>query len=469
MACHVNKGGTAVNTAPLDFSQRGFLFFYKGDAMFIIHSIVTTLALNLYLFLDITDFGAKLLLAVLGGIYFIAFCIFPSFSGKYGGKLKILYCGNILLTVFLTTSVFSLILLIAMITASEVSAKTLIINSVIVILGELILFWDGMIRVYCVSTQLGIKWRVLGAVFGMIPIINVILLIKIISITGKEYRFECAAADKNTDSASLELCRTKYPILMVHGVFFRDTRLFNYWGRIPAKLEKNGAVIYYGNQQSAASVSDCAEELLKKIKEIISETGSEKVNIIAHSKGGLDARYAISRLGADKYTASLTTVNTPHRGCLFAEYLLEKVPEKIRLGIASKYNAALKKVGDTNPDFLAAVTDLTASRCSELNKSCPDSENVYYQSIGSKSKKASSGQFPLNLSYRFVKYFDGENDGLVSVNSMKWGSRFVFLQPQGKRGITHGDVIDLNRQNIKGFDVREFYAGIVNGLKQKGL
>lgn len=173
--------------------------------------------------------------------------------------------------------------------------------------------------------------------------------------------------------------------------------------------------------------------------------------------------------GADKYTASLTTVNTPHRGCLFAEYLLEKIPEKIRLGIASKYNAALKKAGDTNPDFLAAVNDLTASRCSELNESCPDSKNVYYQSIGSKSKKASSGQFPLNLSYRFVKFFDGENDGLVSVNSMKWGSRFVFLQPQGKRGITHGDVIDLNRQNIKGFDVREFYAGIVNGLKQKGL
>lgn len=437
--------------------------------MFIIHSLVTALVLNLYLFFDITDFGAKPLIAVFGAIYFTVFCIFPSFSGKYGRKLKILHCGNILLTVFLITSVFSLILLIAMIIASDASAKTLIVNSVIVILGELILFWDGMIRVYCVSTQLGIKWRVLGAVFGMIPIINVILLVKIISVTGKEYRFECAGADQNTGRASLELCRTKYPILMVHGVFFRDTRLFNYWGRIPAVLKKNGAVIYYGNQQSAASVSDCAEELVKRIKEIISETGCEKVNIIAHSKGGLDARYAVSRLGADKYTASLTTVNTPHRGCLFAEYLLEKVPEKIRLGIASKYNAALKKAGDTNPDFLAAVNDLTASRCNELNENCPDSPNVFYQSIGSKSKKASSGQFPLNLSYRLVKYFDGENDGLVSVNSMKWGSRFVFLQPQGKRGITHGDVIDLNRQNIKDFDVREFYVGIVNGLKQKGF
>ena len=43
-------------------------------------------------------------------------------------------------------------------------------------------------------------------------------------------------------------------------------------------------------------------------------------------------------------------------------------------------------------------------------------------------------QFPLNLSYRFVKLFDGENDGLVSVNSMKWGNRFIFLEPKSKRG-----------------------------------
>ena len=58
------------------------------------------------------------------------------------------------------------------------------------------------------------------------------------------------------------------------------------------------------------------------------KTGCGKVNIIAHSKGGLDSRYAISKLGSDKYVASLTTINTPHHGCLFAEYLLNTAPEK---------------------------------------------------------------------------------------------------------------------------------------------
>ena len=57
---------------------------------------------------------------------------------------------------------------------------------------------------------------------------------------------------------------------------------------------KNGATVYYGEQQSAASVMDCGAELAARITEIVRETGCGKVNIIAHSKGGLDARVAIT-------------------------------------------------------------------------------------------------------------------------------------------------------------------------------
>ena len=37
------------------------------------------------------------------------------------------------------------------------------------------------------------------------------------------------------------------------------------------------------------------------------------------------------------------------------------------------------------------------------------------------------------------------------------------------RGISHGDVVDLNRENIPGFDVREFYVQLVADLKARGL
>lgn len=71
--------------------------------------------------------------------------------------------------------------------------------------------------------------------------------------------------------------------------------------------------------------------------------------------------------------------------------------------------------------------------------------------------------------YYLIKYFDGDNDGLVSVDSMKWGESFKLFHLLKKGGISHGDMIDLNRENIDGFDVRETYVDIVNGLKKMGF
>ena len=117
-------------------------------------------------------------------------------------------------------------------------------------------------------------------------------------------------------------------------MFFRDSAKFNYWGRVPKELEKNGATIFYGEHQSAASIENSADELAKRIKKIIDETGCEKLNIIAHSKGGIDTRMAIHKFGIQPYVASLTTINTPHRGCNFSDYVLNKMPENIKNGIA---------------------------------------------------------------------------------------------------------------------------------------
>lgn len=336
------------------------------------------------------------------------------------------------------------------------------------ILPLCVIFWNGMIRVYLTSVQLGIKHRVLAALCGWIPLVNVWYLVKIIRICRDEVEFETQKWELDAVRAESEVCKTKYPLLMVHGVFFRDFRYLNYWGRIPKELIRNGATVYYGQQQSAAAVEDSGKELAERIRQIVEETGCEKVNIIAHSKGGLDSRAAIAHCGMAPYVATLTTINTPHRGCIFAEYLLGKVPQAARLKIAAAYNAAMKKVGDPNPDFLAAVTDLTESACLARNEVTPDASGVVYESVMSYCKKAQHGKFPLNMTYPIVKHFDGLNDGLVSVESAKWGERFTLLEPEGKRGISHGDVVDLNRENIRGFDVREFYVKLVADLKRRG-
>ena len=325
-----------------------------------------------------------------------------------------------------------------------------------------------MVRVYLTSVQLGIKHRILAALWGWVPLVNAWYLARIIRICRDEVEFEIQKWELDTVRAESEICRTKYPILLVHGVFFRDFRYLNYWGRIPRELQRNGAAVYYGQQQSAAAVEDSGKELAARIRQIVEETGCEKVNIIAHSKGGLDSRAAISRWGMAPYVATLTTINTPHRGCIFAEYLLGKMPGSVRQKLSATYNAAMKKMGDPDPDFLAAVTDLTESACLRWNEVTPDAPGVVYESVMSYCRKAQHGKFPLNVTYPVVKHFDGLNDGLVSVESAKWGEDFTLLEPQGSRGISHGDVIDLNRENIPGFDVREFYVKLVARLKERG-
>lgn len=101
-----------------------------------------------------------------------------------------------------------------------------------------------------------------------------------------------------------------------------------------------------------------------------------------------------------------------------ADYLLGKIPEAIKGKVADTYNETLKKMGDDNTDFLAAVSDLTASSCRIFNDEVPDMPFVFYQSVGSKLNVASGGRFLLNFSHELVKYFDGPNDGLVGENSM---------------------------------------------------
>ncbi len=447
----------------------------KGKTILVnITLTMSTIAAALSYFWIVLWGGKSALLIVPAWIVVVAVCLFArSFYRKLESKrLCVLNAGYHLLHAFYISCIvmilYGLCGLLGFLPQNW-DLKTWIIGIIVIVIAEAIVFWSGMLRIFFTSEQLAIKWRVIAIICGLIPGVNLVVLAKMMSIVKTEVEFENERILVNINRKNDKVCATKYPLLMVHGIFFRDFEYLNYWGRIPKALEENGARIYYGKHLSAASVEKCGEELAERIEEICREGGFEKVNVIAHSKGGLDMRYAISKCGADKHVASLTTINTPHRGCEFADYLLEKIPEKQKETIAKTYNDTFAKLGDEEPDFIEGVTDLTHSNCEKFNEEIHDVDGIYYQSVGSKQNHAISGRFPLNMSYLLVKHFDGPNDGLVGEKSFKWGSDYTFLTTDGQRGISHGDMIDLNRENIPGFDVREFYIGLVSKLKEKGL
>ena len=437
----------------------------KRIVAIVVYALLLTVIANCWIFLNKTVLYVFIPLFALMNLL-AGTLIFKTFSFR----IRVCHHGAVLLAGFMPSAFISVCyhIVLAFLTIPD-SYMTFIWSAVFCICVEAILFWNGILCIYLSSFQLGVKQRVIGAICGMIPVINLIVLHKMIKTVFAEVDFELKKERHNLARAEKQVCRTKYPIVMVHGVCFRDFKYFNYWGRIPKELKKNGAEIYYGNHHSATSIKDSAQEITERVKELCKTKNYEKVNIIAHSKGGLDCRYAMDKLGLAPYVASFTTVNTPHRGCLYADYLLTKIDEEVQQKIANAYNTAMKRMGDKTPDFLAAVNDLTNEACQKFNDEIKDPEGLYIQSIGSVQKNARAGKFPLNLSYHLVKHFDGPNDGLVSESSFSWGQKYTLLEPTGKEGISHGDMVDLSRMNIEGFDVREFYVELVSELKNKGF
>jgi len=265
-------------------------------------------------------------------------------------------------------------------------------------------------------------------------------------------------------------CETKYPIVLIHGIFFRDWQRWGCWGRIPEALNQCGARVFFGKQQSASSIARSAQELKGNILDVLELTGSDKVNLIAHSKGGLDSRYMISCLGMSHAVASLTTVNTPHRGCAYAEHLLNTLPSAMLEKLERYYNALFRKLGDKEPDFRGGVGELTVSACRKFNECVPDVYGILYQSVMSTMSSPLSAGFPLGLTWRLVDKYDREpNDGLVAISSAEWGVFLGTVTAPGHRGISHFDIVDFTRRNIRGFDVRAFYIHLVHRLKLHGL
>jgi triacylglycerol lipase len=268
-------------------------------------------------------------------------------------------------------------------------------------------------------------------------------------------------------------CATKYPILLVHGTGFRDRRYLNYWGRIPAALEQNGATLFYGNQDSWGSIEHNAAVVRDSLLRVLAETGCEKVNIIAHSKGGLEARYMISSLGMAEYVASLTTVATPHHGSKTMDLLL-RLPVWMFRVAAFFTNSAFRMLGDQNPDFFTASRQFSTAYMESFNAQNPDAPSVHYQSYAAVMKNPFSDliMFWPNLC---VGLLEGENDGLVTPESAAWANFRGVLRGKTSRGVSHPDEVDIRRMNLSRkpgegvADIREVYTAIVSELRQMGL
>ncbi len=267
--------------------------------------------------------------------------------------------------------------------------------------------------------------------------------------------------------------KLKYPVLLVHGMGFRDNKLIGYWGRIPKVLEDAGCIVYFGQQDSNADIETNGRHLLQRIHQITEESGAEKVNIIAHSKGGLDSRYAISALGAGDKVASLTTISTPHHGSKTID-LLMKFPASLIRFAGFCADCWFRLLGDKKPNSYKVFHALTTSSAEKFNLDTPNHDGVFYQSYAFVMRNPFSDIF-MSIPNLIVGMIEGENDGLLTPASVKWGNFKGVYRGIGRRGISHCDEIDMRRRPLSKkrgegvSDISDIYKEIVSDLSRLGF
>jgi triacylglycerol lipase len=261
------------------------------------------------------------------------------------------------------------------------------------------------------------------------------------------------------DSLSL-----KYPVILAHGIAMRDRGVASApWGRIPHILRENGVEIYFGNTDAWGSIESNAELLKETVDKILKDTGKEKVNIIAHSKGGLDSRCMIWKYDYGDKVASLTTISTPHHGAVVADMILNL--KSVHTKAAERTLEELSKLyKDVYPDIYTAGYNLTTANMNEFNRIVTMDNRVYYQSIYSTMNNASDDLL-FAASYKYIKKEIGENDGLVSEYSARWGYNITKVEG----GISHAKIIDFMGKDLIDMKIPNIYLRIVNDLSNKGF
>jgi triacylglycerol lipase len=194
--------------------------------------------------------------------------------------------------------------------------------------------------------------------------------------------------------------RLRHPVVLAHGVLGFDEiavagRRHKYFRNIAAELAPLGEIVS-PRLPPTASVTVRAERLV----ELLRDVPGDRINVIAHSMGGLDARFAISRLGLGRRVASLVTIGAPHLGTPLADLPLSRATSKI-----------LK---------LQALHDLTPAALERFNEEVRDVDGVAYCSVVAASNLSHTNPL-LWPTHAYLSARCGPNDGLVPASSQRWG------------------------------------------------
>lgn len=263
------------------------------------------------------------------------------------------------------------------------------------------------------------------------------------------------------------LVHVRHPIVMLHGFgIVAALRRKGHLHHEAMHLREHGVLAYAPNVAPYHTVTVRSSMWQDRLEHVLRETGAEKLNIIAHSMGGLDARHLISEHGMHEVIASLTTISTPHHGSYTAQLMLEQ-PERLRETAADLVDwVGEKALSDATSDVLQALSELTPDHvCNHFNPDHPNHPSVRYWSYAGAAGKGTD--IPINPVMRLLNgplyRAEGLNDGFVSVKSARWGTFMGTLKAD------HAQQVGIGVTDSGPFDSNRFYLSVARRLGREGL
>lgn len=289
----------------------------------------------------------------------------------------------------------------------------------------------------------------------------------------------CAPATPDFSSFASEKIKLKHPVVLIHGASMGGAWLRigplhfgHYWQFIPEFIEANGNQVGVAQLSSNSAIAERAL-ILKDF--LAKKFPGKKVNLVAHSLGGLDARFLASVLKSDQI-ASITGIATPHYGSPLADWAYDEMERQgFWYWFMRFFNYDLRYrrfLPELRTDYMTNT----------FNQKVPDAKGVKYYSVLTWGEPGTWSLSPmLYVPYWYTKKFaadlastplgrrlgidtDQRNDGLVPLRTQVWGETIAELPLDHLAQINHHILRPWN-----GEASLRMYHMILKRLAQDGL
>jgi triacylglycerol lipase len=206
----------------------------------------------------------------------------------------------------------------------------------------------------------------------------------------------------------------QHTIILAHGILGYGaipgvSSFLNYFNGVAAHLTRQGHTVIAPQVNPVGSVAQRGKQLAAAILEV-PLSGDERLHVIAHSMGGLDARFALHNVTyVAERVKTLVTIGTPHRGSPVADAVLNHADPL--------FVYVPKFLVDLFEANTGGLRDLTTAIGGQFDDATPDSDGVRYIEVTGDASRENRTLLLFKIASEIGRIRGEVNDGVVTRSS----------------------------------------------------